>query len=300
NTTDSGLNPTRGKSLYLALGLEGGPLQGNVNTVTQIVEAKYFKSVNKRRNVVGLRLLTAFATGYSGVVLPPFNRFYIGGEDNVRGFDIRTITPIAFIPVQQTQQVFYLDPTRLDGNGNPTLQVVNVPVVLNTITFPGGDLQAVGNVEYRIPLVGPVGMSLFFDAGLNGVLRRSQLQLDAAGVDLLRQQFPNTTFSNRLDLASGTNFKLRTSTGVEFVVQLPVLNAPFRVYYAYNLNRLRTTLRAPQGDFVIDERLRGTLPPGVLEGQVIPQLNATLGLGARALNYFEPKKTFRFTVSRTF
>jgi outer membrane protein insertion porin family len=300
NTTDSGLNPTRGKSFYVAMGFEGGPLQGTVNTFTQIVEAKFFKSVNKRRNVVGLRLLTAFATGYSGVVLPPFNRFYIGGEDNVRGFDIRTITPIAFIPVQQTQQVFYLHPTILDGNGNPTLQVANVPVLINTPTFPGGDLQSVTNVEYRIPLVGPVGMSLFFDAGLNGVLRRSQLQLDPTGVDLLRQQFPTTTFKNRLELASGTNFKLRTSTGVEFVVQLPVLNAPFRVYYAYNLNRVRTTLRPPQGDFAIDPRLAATLPQGVLENQVIPQLNATLGLGARALNYFEPKSTFRFTVSRTF
>lgn len=300
NTVDSPLNPTSGKSFFLSLGFEGGPLQGNVNTLTQVMEAKYFRPINKRRNVLGFRLLTAFATGYGGRVLPPFNRFYAGGEDTVRGFDIRTITPVAFIPIEQTTPVFYLDPTRLDGNGNPTLQFINVPVLLNSITYPGGDLQGVGNVEYRIPIVGPVSMSLYFDVGLNGVLQRSQLQLDPAGVDRLRQLFPSATISNRLQLASGTNFKPRTSTGVEFVVQLPVVNAPFRLYWAYNLTRLRTLIAPPLGSFSLSDEVRRSLPPGVLESVVLPQLNNTLSLGARQLSYVEPLRTFRFTVSRTF
>jgi outer membrane protein insertion porin family len=300
NTVDSVLNPTRGKSLFVSLAFEGGPLQGNVNTITPVIEAKYFRPVNKGRNVLGFRLLTAFATGYGSTVLPPFNRFYLGGEDNIRGFDIRTVTPIGFIPVQQTQQLTYLDPTRLDANGNPIFQAVNVPVVIHSVTFPGGDTQAVGNMEYRIPIVGPVSMALYYDVGLVGALRRNQLQLDPTGVNRLRQQFPTSTFENRLNIASGTNFKLRSSTGVEFVVQLPVVNAPFRLYWAYNLNRLRTTLRPPAGDFFLSDEVRNSLPPGVLEGQILPTLNSTLAFGARALSYVEPLRTFRFTVSRTF
>ena len=299
NTVDSPVNPTRGKSFFYSLSFEGGPLGGNVNAITNIFETKYFRPVNKRRNVIGFRLLTAYATGFRGLVLPPFNRFYLGGEDTIRGFDIRTVGPIAYVPQSTNPQFFFSDPTQLDSFGNPTLRRVTVPALVYTPTFPGGDSQGVGNFEYRIPLAGPVTLALFFDVGLNGVLRRSQLQLDAGGVDQLRQQFPNTTINNQLTLASGSNFKVRTSTGVEIVVQLPVVNAPFRLYWAYNINRLRTTFVAPAGDFVLTEEFKRSLPPGVLESQILPQLN-TLISNPQRLNFFEPIRTFRFTVSRTF
>ena len=299
NTVDSPVNPTRGKSFFYSLSFEGGPLGGNVNAITNIFETKYFRPVNKRRNVIGFRLLTAYATGFRGLVLPPFNRFYLGGEDTIRGFDIRTVGPIAYVPQSTNPQFFFSDPTQLDSFGNPTLRRVTVPALVYTPTFPGGDSQGVGNFEYRIPLAGPVTLALFFDVGLNGVLRRSQLQLDAGGVDQLRQQFPNATINNQLTLASGSNFKVRTSTGVEIVVQLPVVNAPFRLYWAYNINRLRTTFVAPAGDFVLTEEFKRSLPPGVLESQILPQLN-TLISNPQRLNFFEPIRTFRFTVSRTF
>jgi len=299
NTVDSPVNPTRGKSFFYSLSFEGGPLGGNVNAITNVFETKYFRPVNKRRNVVGFRLLAAYATGFRGLVLPPFNRFYLGGEDTIRGFDIRTVGPIAYVPQSTNPQFFFSDPTQLDSFGNPTLRRVTVPALVYTPTFPGGDAQGVGNFEYRIPLAGPITLALFFDVGLNGVLRRSQLQLDSSGVDGLRRRFPNTTINNQLSLASGSNFKLRTSTGVEIVVQLPVVNAPFRLYWAYNLNRLRTTFTAPAGDFVLTEEFKRSLPPGVLESQILPQLN-TLISNPQRLNFFEPIRTFRFTVSRTF
>ena len=34
-----------------------------------------------------------FITGYGGVVAPPFQRFYMGGEYDLRGFDIRSAFP---------------------------------------------------------------------------------------------------------------------------------------------------------------------------------------------------------------
>ena len=300
NTVNSVFNPTKGSSLFVSTAFEGGPLQGNVNTLTNIVEYKHFRPMNKGRNVLGFRLLTAFATGYGGLALPPNTRFYLGGEDSVRGFDIRTISPVAFLPTQQSAQILFTNPTQLDASGNPRLQLLTVPVLLNSITFPGGDVQGVGNVEYRVPIVGPVSMAIFFDAGLNGILKRDQLKLDPNGVDLLKLQFPTATIPNRLELAAGSNFKLRTSTGIEFVIQLPVVNAPFRLYWAYNLNRFHSTIEPPRGAFQLAEEFRQGLPPGVFESQVLPQLNSFLDANARKLNFFEPLRTIRFTVSRTF
>jgi len=300
NTIDHPINPTRGTSLFLSTSVEGGLLGGNVKALTQLVEFKHFRPARPARNTFGFRLLTAFATGFGGQVLPPFNRFFLGGEDSVRGFDIFNITPLAFIPVQTETQLFFFDPTQLDGSGNPRLRFLNVPLLDFSTTFPGGDAQVVANVEYRIPLVGPLSLSLFFDAGLNGILRRDQLTLTPEGLARLRSQFPNTNLSERLALAPGSNFRLRTSTGIELVIQLPVVNAPFRFYWAYNLNRYRRVIFEPRGDFFLSEELRNSLPPGVLDSQILPQLNNLLGIGATRINFFEPLRTFRFTVSRTF
>ncbi len=299
NTVDNPINPTKGKSLFYSVGFEGGPLQGNVNAITTIFEGKYFRPVNKRRNVLGFRFLTAFATGYGGKVLPPFNRFYLGGEDSVRGFDIRSIGPVAFLPISTSSQFFFLDPTQLDGFGNPRLRQVNVPTLIYNFTFPGGDLQGVGNFEYRIPIVGPVTMALFFDTGLNGIVRRQQLQIDPNGLQQLRSRFPDATINGLIGLAPGSNFKLRTSTGIEFVVQLPVVNAPFRIFWAYNLNRYNQAIVAPVSSFATVDNIIRSLPPGVYESQIRPQLD-NLVANPRRLNFFDPLRTFRFTVSRTF
>jgi outer membrane protein insertion porin family len=300
NSTDSVLNPTRGKTFFLSVAVEGGPLGGNVKAVTPTFEMKYFHTVNRKRNVVGLRLLTAFATGYGGTVVPPYARFYTGGEDTIRGFDIRTITPVSFVPQATNSPVHFLDPTSLDANGNPRTRQVSVPLLLYSYSYPGGDLETVGNVEYRVPLVGPVSMSLFADGGVNGILRRNQLQLDPTGLSNLRQQFPNSTFSSRLPLAPNSNFKPRASTGIEFVVQLPIVQAPFRIYWAYNAYRYNQLIATPRGDYFISDQLRQSLPPGVLTSQLIPALNGLLSSQSQLLRYAEPLRTIRFTVSRTF
>jgi len=65
------------------------------------------------------------------------------------------------------------------------------------------------------------------------------------------------------------------------------------------VNRIRQTLVAPSSAFVITDNFRQSLPPGVLESQILPQLNNIVNNPGR-LNFFEPRRTFRFTVSRTF
>jgi outer membrane protein insertion porin family len=132
-----------------------------------------------------------------------------------------------------------------------------------------------------------------------GILKTSQLQLDPTGFANLTSQFPGATINNTLAIASGTNFKLRSSGGVEFVVHLPIINAPFRLYWAYNFTRLSQQIVAPPSIFNIPDSVRQGLPPGVYALQILPQISA-LQANSQRINYFEALRTLRFTVSRTF
>jgi len=318
NTVNNPINPTGGKSYFYSLGFSG--LGGNVKSITNVVDWKYYHPINKHRNVLGLHASGAFITGYGGGEPPPYSRFYMGGESDIRGFDIRSITPVTFIPVATSQQFTFTCGTCLNGFGQPTQRTVSVPVLGYTITFPGGDTQGWGNVEYRIPIIGNTFQTvLFFDGGTNGILRKGALRLDPTGFSNLQTSFPDAVSSGALDanrqlgIAPNTNFRLRGSTGIEFVVQLPIIQAPFRVYYAYNIHRLHSQLLAPP-DFIEPSeicdpslgdkcgtlgRLPATLPPDVWRFQVRPTIEQLLK-NPGSLNYFEPARTFRFTVSRTF
>jgi outer membrane protein insertion porin family len=320
NTVNNPINPTGGKSYYYSLAFSGGPLGGNVKSITNVFDWKYYHPINKRRNTLSFHATVAHTTGYGGGEPPPYSRFYMGGESDIRGFDIRSITPVTFIPVASTQQFSYLCGTCLNGFGQPTQRTFNVPVLGYTISFPGGDLQSYGNFEYRIPIVGNIVQAgLFFDGGTNGILRKGALRLDPTGFKNLTTQFPDagklTGLTQQLSIAPGTNFRLRGSTGIEFVVQLPIIQAPFRVYYAYNVHRLHSQIVAPQDFFnpsdVCDPSIGIPCPAGVQRGSLPntlpPDVWAAVGQRIKdivnnrgSLNYFEPQRTFRFTVSRTF
>ena len=317
NTVNDQFFPTGGKSLFASLEFEGGPLGGNVNSIRPVIEAKYFRSVNKRRNVIGLRFLGSYVSGFGGRVAPPFSRFYTGGEDTVRGFDIRAISPIAFIPTltRVTGTFVATDPTQTDDQGNPLTRVVfapNTPVLTQNIIFPGGDTQLVTNLEYRIPIVGPVSVSLFADAGVNMALNTGQLRMNADGLRRIQSTFGPNAAQSDLRILSGTNSRLRTSVGIEFVINLPIVNAPFRIYWAYNPTRLVRSFAPPAAQGMLDRNnlfvqdqngqlVPITLSDDVFNSQILPQFNNQLrSLTPNSLNLREPLRTFRFTISRTF
>jgi outer membrane protein insertion porin family len=323
NTVNNPINPTGGKSYFYSMGFSG--LGGNVKSVSNVFDWKYYHPVNKRRNVLGLHASGAFITGFGGGEPPPYSRFYMGGESDIRGFDIRSITPVTFIPVKTAQQFTYTCNTCLNSFGQPTQRTISLPVLGYTISFPGGDTQGYGNVEYRIPIIGNTFQTvLFFDGGTNGILRKGALRLDPTGFNNLKipqdgtPGFPDApNLTQQLSIAPGTNFRLRGSTGIEFVVQLPIIQAPFRVYYAYNVHPLHSRIIAPNNFIepsLICDRQHDGLPacptgttlgywpsqlPDVFDSQMKPILQQLL-LNPGSLNYFEPKRTFRFTVSRTF
>ncbi len=325
NTVDNPVNPTHGRSLFISSSFEGGPIGGNVNTVSEIVEAKYFRPNYHKRNVIALRVLGAFESGYGGKVIPPFSRFYLGGEQDLRGFDIRTVSPIVFVPTLTSTAIPYSNPRVLDGNGNPTSGSITIPTLSYQTSFPGGDTEIVANLEYRIPLFPHVALSIFGDAGATGAVQRDQLQLNSLDFSTLQQQFPGTSISRTLQFQPGTNFKPRTSAGLELVINLPIVQAPFRIYWAYNFNRMAEVITAPQTQFpgnvnniVATSTLCNTsqgittncfdpnwtsysrlLPAEVWNSQVVPQI-LSLYNNPQRTNFFDPVRTFRFTVSRTF
>jgi outer membrane protein insertion porin family len=323
NTIDNPINSTHGKSFYYSVGFSG--LGGNVKTITNVVDMKYFHPVNKHRNVIGLHFSAAHTTGYAGQEVPPFSRFYMGGESDLRGYDIRAISPVTFIPELTAAPFSYKD-----SSCGGCVRTFTIPTLIYVATLPGGDLQGYTNVEYRIPIVGNiVQTSLFLDTGTVGVVRRDALQLNGAGFQNLLepQNFPNAQLpppqgaglTQQLAIAPGTNFRVRGSTGIEFVVQLPIIQAPFRIYYAYNIHRLYQQLvaRNPfiEPGWICEPSDRNPLvpcPSGINSGYYPSNLlpdewasvkseiqNQILNNPGR-LNYFEPKTTFRFTVSRTF
>jgi outer membrane protein insertion porin family len=305
NTLDQPYQPKHGRSLYVGGEIAG--LGGTVRSLRPIVEYKQFFPMQKRRNAIGVHLQGSFLTGYGGLVAPPFQRFYMGGENDLRGFDVRSISPIAFLPSKAVVNLTNPDGTIvLKDPANPRLGPYTIPIPVQTIVQPGGDLSLFGNAEYRITIIGPVTLAPFMDAGVDPIIRPSQLRINAGQLsEINTTQFgcpsldaafnclgtEQLTFSPYLTEAPGTIWTPRMSTGLELQVMLPVINAPFRIYWAYNPLRLDTMAAAPTSI------TRSMFPPGAAGNYTYQQAINAYGT---SFTLREPLKTFRFTVATTF
>jgi len=97
------------------------------------------------------------------------------------------------------------------------------------------------------------------------------------------------------------------STGAELSVIMPVINAPFRVFYAYNPLRLYEQPYCNLGlgsnkDSCSGELITRSMFPsgaGYSGAGDYTYKEVSASYGARNV-YREPRKTFRFTVSTTF
>jgi outer membrane protein insertion porin family len=192
------------------------------------------------------------------------------------------------------------DPTN-PQRGNYTIQIpTDQPV------FPGGDLNLVGNLEYRITIAPKVAIAPFVDLGFDPILRASELQITTPELTLLNgTKFgcpgldiglncagqESIKFAPTLRPAPNTNWIPRMSTGLELQLFLPVVNAPFRVYYAYNPLRLDTVSTPPISI------TRSMFPAGAA-GDFTYQ--SAISVFSPPIQLREPRKTFRFTVATTF
>jgi outer membrane protein insertion porin family len=292
NTVNHPITPTGGKSLFISTTFAGSFLGGNVNTIQPVIEGKYFKPAPwHRSHILAFHLLGSMITGYGGKEIPPFSRTYIGGEQDIRGFQIWGISPIAFIPSEATINVLNNDGsqrTELVKNSSGVLVATNVTqnIPIYQLAFPGGDSHVVGNFEYRIPIFGPVILAIFADAGIDRILRPGELNMDPARVNYLNDEYPTAGFQGKALIYPGTQAP-RMSTGLELQVLLPVVQAPFRVYWAYNPLLVREYLQ----------------PPIVADRSIFPNeatfLNAVASFG-NAYPFLEQHDLFRFTIGRTF
>jgi outer membrane protein insertion porin family len=318
NTLNSTLDPTKGTAITLAASLAGGPLRGKVNTIQPTFEYKYFRpffagrdararlEAGKLTRTLGFRFLFGHITPYGSRFesnslsfvggTPLFSRYFLGGEQDIRGYNIRSISPTA--PVASTFNTANVHATDLltgnnlrvrkpgQANGNSISPAVLAQYeVTNQVdttvqvfpAFIGGDTELLFNVEYRIPIIGPVQFAPFFDIGsafnlrkLSDQFERSEfipnqpldfVTLNTRGeiatarelrkatppenqgglppgfrtVEILgdKQTIRDVQLSNA---ASGLFDNYRYSMGGEIRVQVPVINVPFRLIFAWNPN----------------------------------------------------------------
>ncbi len=129
NTIDNPIFPTKGRRYTASLDVAG--IGGNVNFLKPRAEGVWMFQQTHRTSL-GIRGQVEYIKPYgSTVVLPIFEKLFLGGEYSVRGYDIRSIGP--------------RDP------------VTGIVI--------GGDKSLLFNAEYLITIAGPVRLVLFYDAG---------------------------------------------------------------------------------------------------------------------------------------
>ncbi len=331
NSLNAFQDPTRGTSLYLGFSLSGGILGGDVNTFSPSLEYKYFVPVFRRRSekphVIGMRFRadhirtfgTPFDTDSLSFVggIPLFERFYLGGEFDIRGYNIRSISPVVatddFLSTRKVSAkvIDPADSTRLidapaglvspnvlrnftfdapEGNCTETPSAnCNVARARTFFTPIGGDTQFIYNLEYRLPVIGPLSVAAFTDVGttfnsrrysdqitktnfLDQIITTQPVTLNPAGRVATQEEIANAPkdlvgnpigFRNIFLQGESRNFSIvrnsegnvklfsdiRSSMGAELRVQMPVINVPFRLIFAYN-PQAKTDITDPRVLFI--------------------------------------------------
>ncbi len=207
DTRNASIDPTQGREVSLSFALAG--LGGDVRTYQPSLSYTQFfpmrRKKSERPEVFGFRILAgsvgSFATSakvreanslafVDGV--PIFERYFLGDEFTIRGYNVRSISPIAPLDTFVTSRNVVLasnasgEPVAVPGlpaafanigvftgaSGN------NIAQLPRSFTSVGGDTQILANFEYRIPIIGnTVGLAAFADIGSAFNLRTKTDQL---------------------------------------------------------------------------------------------------------------------------
>ncbi len=311
---DRPVGPHSGKDLNVAVQFAG--VGGDVKYVSPAVSFRQFYPMKGLRvnreghNVLGYRVQVLHIAGFGGEVAPPMQRIYGGGESDIRGFDVRSASPYTFIPNKVLFNLTNPDGTTVPRDPtNPSLGNVQIPLPLYRLVSIGGDTGLTANVEYRIPIVNQVTFAFFTDFNMTGNMLPNQLRQSVAGQSQIASPLygcptfingacfggQQVEFPQPLRTVPGTNWVPRMSNGAELQVILPIVNAPFRIYYAYNSLRLyKSVPQALATDAATFRNFFPTSGAGEFTYQEAVQL-----YGADYV-LREPRKTFRLTVSTTF
>ncbi len=202
----NGIDTNSGKSLAFSVAFAG--LGGDVRTYQPNISYSQFIPVRNKRSknphVLAFRLQAgtigtwqitdkvrnANSISFVGGV-PAYERYYLGSENDIRGYNSRSIGPVAPFDTYVTSRNVVLTTNALGthqtNTGLPTRDV-NELITLGQVTgvgganpalfsrnfrFIGGDTQLLGNVEYRMPIFGPATLAIFADVGSVFNLRKS-------------------------------------------------------------------------------------------------------------------------------
>jgi outer membrane protein insertion porin family len=133
NTVDNPYTPRSGMKLTATPQIAGGILGGTVSFLKPDVEYILYVP-HTRRTALGIRAEASIIVPYGSTkALPYYQRFFLGGETQIRGVNIRTVGPIGTV----------------DG-------------VTRAL---GGNKFVLFNAEYYFDIAGPLRALLFFDAG---------------------------------------------------------------------------------------------------------------------------------------
>ena len=206
DTRNASIDPTSGRELSMSFALAG--LGGDVRTYQPTVSYTQFMPVRRKKSarpeVFGFRIIAgtvgSFATSSkvenaSSLAfvdgIPIFERYFLGDEFTIRGYNVRSISPIAPLDTFITTQNVVVAanpsgaPVEIPGfpPGAAALGLFtgaggNNPASLpRTFTSVGADSQLLGNFEYRIPIFGEfVSLAAFADIGTAFNLRSNQDQ----------------------------------------------------------------------------------------------------------------------------
>ena len=178
STIDSPLTPTRGTLYSASVKYAGRFLGGEVDLVRPRFEFTRYQPLfgrGAKSHVFGIHANYEFMTAVGGDSRVPYwEKIFLGGEQSIRGYEVYSIGP-------RDEKGYNL----------------------------GGEQAFVFNMEYIIPVGGPLYFIGFFDAG-NCVARDEVIKLG----------------------------DLYSSTGIEARLFIPALRVPFRLIFAYNNRKI--------------------------------------------------------------
>ncbi|HCU67926.1 MAG TPA: outer membrane protein assembly factor BamA [Desulfomicrobium sp.] len=140
DTTDRRINPTKGMTHQFSTEYGGGILGGDDDFIKYIADANHYFPIFLE-TVIHLHAQAGYIMENGGDQIPPFERFYLGGMNSVRGYEERSISPL------------YDDRDASEGYDEGDEK--------------GGNKSFFFNAEYLVPLHKEMGLLglVFFDAG---------------------------------------------------------------------------------------------------------------------------------------